>query len=80
MNKPKIFLAGLKDGFRNFSHSVTDAVNFILLFFVYFIGVGMVSVASKVLGKHYLDLKKNGSSWVQRKLGKRPIEEYYRLF
>ena len=34
----------------------------------------------KLFGKHFMDLKSSGSSWVVRKLKKRPIEEYYRLF
>ena len=80
MNKLKIFFAGFKDGFRNVSNRITDIINFIFLFVVYFIGIGVVSIISKMFGKHYLDLKKNGSSWIVRKLKKKPIEDYYRLF
>ena len=80
MNKAVIFLKGFKQGFRNFSHLITDIVNFILLFIVYFIGVGIVSIIAKLVGRHFIDLKSSGSSWVERKLKKSPIEEYYRLF
>jgi len=80
MNKLIIFLKGLRQGFRNFSHLLTDVVNFVLLLIVYLIGIGIVSIISKLFGKRYLDLKSNGSSWVVRKLKKKPIEEYYRLF
>ena len=80
MNRLIIFLKGFIKGFRNFSHVITDAVNFVMLFFLYFIGIGVVSITSKLLGKNFMDLKSNGSSWVVRKLRKRPIEEYYRLF
>lgn len=76
----KIFFAGFRHGFRRFSHVVTDIVNFILLFIVYFTGVAAVSIIAKLLGKHFMDLSRNGSSWVARKLKKRPIGEYYRLF
>lgn len=78
--KLKIFGTGLKHGFRNFSHLITDVINFVLLLLVYITGVGIVSVISKISGKHFLDLKSKGPSWVTRKLKKRPIEEYYRMF
>ena len=80
MNRLIIFLKGFIKGFRNFSHVITDAVNFVMLFFLYLIGIGIVSIVSKLLGKRFMDLKSSGSSWVIRKLKKRPIEEYYRLF
>lgn len=80
MRNFKIFFIGVKRGFRNFSHIITNIINFILLFFVYIFGIGIVSVISKLLGKHFLDLKSKGSSWIIRKLKKRPMEEYYRLF
>lgn len=80
MNKISAFFMGLKQGFRDFSHLITNIVNFILLSIVYFIGVGIVSLTAKLVGKHFIDLKNSGSSWVQRKLKKRPIEEYHRMF
>ncbi|MBS3113799.1 hypothetical protein J4448_01735 [Candidatus Woesearchaeota archaeon] len=80
MNNAVVFFKGFKQGFRNFSHLITDIVNFVLLFIVYFTGIGIVSIISKLFGKHFMDLKSSGSSWVVRKLKKRPIEEYYRLF
>lgn len=80
MNKAAIFFKGFKQGFRNFSHLITDIINFVLLFTVYFIGIGIVSIIAKLLGKHFIDLKNTGTSWVTRKLKKMPIEEYYRMF
>ncbi len=80
MDKLKTFFAGFWKGFRNFSHVITDVVNFILLFAVYAVGVGIVSIIAKLLGKHFMDLKSSGSSWVIRNLKKRPVEEYYRMF
>lgn len=80
MKNAVIFFKGFVQGFRNFSRWITDIINFILLFIVYFIGIGVVSVVSKLLGKHFLDLKNSGSSWVMRNLKKRPIKEYFRAF
>ncbi len=80
MNEIKIFFCGLKQGFRNFSHIITSIVNFVFLLIVYILGIGPVSIISKIRGKHFIDLKKSGSSWVKRDLKKRPIEEYYRSF
>lgn len=80
MNKAVVFFKGFKQGFRNFSHLVTDTINFVLLFFVYFIGIGIVSIISKLFGKHFMDLKFSGSSWIVRKLKTSPIKEYCRLF
>lgn len=80
MNRAIVFLKGFKKGFRNFSHLITDIVNFILLFFVYFIGIGIVSIIGKLFGKHFMDLKFSSSSWVENKLKTKPLEGYYRLF
>ena len=51
------FLQGFKNGFSEFARLVADGVNLILLFLVYFLGVGATSLAAKVFGKHFLDLK-----------------------
>ena len=61
---------------------VSSIVNFILLFVVYFIGVGLVSIAMKIFGKHFLELKKQNrkSNWHEHKITKEPIEKYYRTF
>ena len=80
MSNLKLFIRGFMKGFRNFSHVITDVVNFIFLLIVYIFGIGPVSIISKAFGKHFMDLKKSGSSWVKRDLKKRPIEEYYRSF
>lgn len=75
------FFNGFRNGFKDFGGKVTNAVNFILLSIVYFIGVGTTSLFSKLIGKHFLDLKPNKSSyWVKRKPIKTKIEEHYRQF
>ena len=82
MNEIKIFFIGFKHGFQEFGHIITNIVNFILLFIVYFIGVGLTSMIAKISGKHFLKLKKENrkSNWRIKKIGKQPIEEYYRQF
>ena len=82
MNKPSLFFRGFRQGFRNFSHVLTNAINFLLLLPVYFIGIGLVSIAGKLFGKHYIDLKKSGSksNWHEHKVTKEPVEKYYRSF
>ena len=82
MKKINLFFKGVEHGFRNFSHTITNIINFILLFMVYFIGIGLVSVISKLSGKHYLELKKeNGkSNWQEHKVTRQQLEKYYRTF
>ena len=82
MNKAYLFIQGAKEGFRNFSHAITNIVNFVLLFLVYIIGIGIVSIAGKLFGKHFLDIKKQGknSNWHEHKITKQPLEKYYRTF
>ena len=69
-------------GFRNFSHTLTNIVNFFLLLIVYVIGIGLVSITGKLSGKHYLELRKSGtrSKWHEHKVTKQPLEKYYRTF
>ncbi len=82
MKQTQIFLEGFLQGFRNFGHKITSIVNFILLFFAYFIGVGVTWLFAKILGKRFLDIKKErrDSYWIKDKIGKRKIEDYYRSF
>ena len=80
MNKAKIFFSGLKKGFADFSHMIPSAVNFVLLLFIYTIGVGMISAFGKLFGKRYIDLKKKGSTWIKRKNQKMAIGKFYRQF
>jgi large-conductance mechanosensitive channel len=61
---------------------ISNTINFILLAVVYFIGIGPISIISKLFGKHFLELKKqnNKSNWREHKLTKQPLEDYYRTF
>ena len=82
MNEIKNFFSGAKDGFREFSHTINNAVTFVLLLAVYIFGIGIVSIFSKLAGKHHLELKKTASksSWHEHKVTKEPIEKYFRTF
>jgi len=82
MNKTNLFFKGAMHGFKSFSHTLTNIINFFLLLVVYILGIGPVSAISKLFGKHYLDIKKTGnkSNWHEHKATKQPIEKYYRTF
>lgn len=64
------------------SNAMSATVNFILLSIVYFISIGIVSLISKIFGKHFLEIKKQNkkSNWHEHKLEKEPLEKYYRTF
>lgn len=72
----------LKCVLESIARVISGTVNFILLLIVYFIGVGSVSLISKLFGKHFLELKKQNrkSSWVEHKLTKKQLESYHRTF
>jgi hypothetical protein len=76
------FLKGFEQGFKDFSQIIVNIVNLILLFPVYFIGIGITSIIAKILGKHFLDLKirDRTSYWIDRKITKEPMESYYMEF
>jgi len=82
MKQTQIFWEGFLQGFRNFGYKITSIVNFVLLFFVYFIGVGITWLFAKIFGKRFLDIKRGekDSYWIKEKIGKRKIEDYYRSF
>lgn len=62
--------------------AISSVVNLVLLFIVYFIGIGIVSIIMKLFGKHFLELKKQNksSNWHEHNLTKQPLEQYYRTF
>ena len=77
----KKLLKDMRDGQKMFGDDISSIVNFLLLTFVYFLGVGITSVIAKISGKHFLEFKKEGKSyWSELNLSKRKREEYYRQF
>ena len=56
---------------------------FILLIFVYVLGVGTTSLFAKILKKFFLDIKINEETktyWINSAPAKKSIDEYYRQF
>ena len=81
MNSLRQFFKGFKKGMHNFGQNIAILINSALLLIVYFVGVGFTSVFAKIVGKHFLELNpKKNSNWVEHKLTKEPIENYFRMF
>lgn len=81
--KMRDFFKGFKEGFHDFTNIIISIVNFVLLFIVYFVGVGITAVFAKAAGKKFLNLKSKKSKqsyWVHKKIGNEPEEEHYRQF
>jgi hypothetical protein len=81
--KIKQFFIGFKEGTGMFSHNIGLIVNSVLLSIVYFIGIGFTSIAAKISGKKFLELrtsKKSQTYWSNLNLKKKKIERYYRQF
>ena len=72
----------LKSFLETISEFMNGVINFILLAIVYFAGIAIVSIISKILGKHFLQIKKSGkkSNWIEHKVSRQPLESYYRTF
>ena len=82
MMSAKLFFRGFIAGFRGFGKLVADAINLAVLAFVYYIGIGMVSVVAKALGKHFMKLgrREEKTYWTRTSVGPRDKELYYRQF
>ncbi len=83
MNALREFLDGFVQGFKNFGKAFSNTINYVLLSFVYFFGVGLTSLFAKLLGKHFLELKPDSerkSYWVDRKIAKQSLEDHKRQF
>ena len=70
-----------KKGMKGFGENITIIVNSVLLSLVYFIGVGFTSMFAKLIGKRFLDIKKNRETyWDDLNLKKEDLKRYYRQF
>ncbi|MEK6760733.1 MAG: hypothetical protein AABX93_02305 [Nanoarchaeota archaeon] len=72
-----------KKGQKAFGDDISSVVNFVLLTFTYFVGVGLTSIFAKIIGKHFLELnikKDKETYWSELNLNKEPMENYYRQF
>ena len=74
---------GFKDilsGQKIFGEDIVIMINFILLSIVYFFGVGLVSIFAKLIGKNFLELKKNINSKTYWQINLEPKGGYYKQF
>lgn len=79
----KEFFNEIKNGQKNFGEDIQSIINFIMLTFVYFLGVGLTSVFAKIFGKHFLNLnisKAKETYWQNYDKGNQKMEEYYKQF
>jgi len=74
------FLNDIWDGMKLFGETISAVVNFLLLSFVYLIGVGLTSIAAKLFGKHFIETKQKKTYWEELNLTNKKMEEYYRQF
>lgn len=76
------FIKGVVDGFRDFPLFINQIFNSILLTFLYFLGVGPISLLMKLKKKKMLMTNKENkeSYWLDYNLGKQNEENYYRQF
>lgn len=83
MKQAKAFLTGFKDGFRLFGRIVSGIINIILLSLVYFVGVGVTSLACKLRRKRFLELEIDRcrkSYWEESEISRRDKKDYSRMF
>src|SRR3989344_2918389 len=79
----KSFFIGFWEGQKLFGETIAIVINTVLLSVVYVIGVGLTSIAAKLFGKHFLDLKlddKMKTYWIDLNLGGASVNDYYRQF
>lgn len=79
----KEFFSGFKKGFLSFGQNIGLIVNAILLSLVYIIGVGLTSIAAKISGKKFMQIKlekEKETYWNELNIKKRGMEKYYKQF
>ncbi|MFC1682226.1 hypothetical protein ACFL0X_01245 [Nanoarchaeota archaeon] len=79
----KEFVIGFGKGTKLFGETIATVINCILLTIVYILGIGLTSIFAKIVGKRFLDLKKNekvNTYWIDLDTNKKTINEYYRQF
>ena len=83
MRSANLFFKGFKNGMQSFGLTITVIINSVMLFAVYFIGVGMSSLFAKLSGKHFLELKtskQSDSYWIDSECPKKEKDTHYRQF
>ena len=81
MAKIKKLFDEFMEGSKMFGELISAIINLLLLSFVYFIGVGLTSIFTKILGKKFIDVKTvKDSYWAELNLTTQSFKEYYRQF
>lgn len=81
--KIKEFFTGFWKGQKLFGETISSLINFLLLSIIYFIGIGLTFIISKIFKKEFLSTQIDENSetyWENLNLNKKPLEEYYRQF
>jgi hypothetical protein len=79
----KIYFASVKDGMMFFGERTSAIVNAVLLMAVYIVGVGSMSLLSKIIGKKFLELdidRTRESYWVKKMESPEKLQRYFRQF
>lgn len=71
-----------KKGAERVGKGITNLINVVVLFIVYFIGVGGTAAVAKICGKKFLNLDKGErtSYYITKQMKKESVEQYYRQF
>lgn len=83
MKKESFVFKSFKEGMKDFGLTISIIVNTLLLFIVYFIGIGITSCIAKVFNKHFFQTEISSdrkSYWDDLDLTKQNMESYYRQF
>lgn len=79
-----VYIKSFGSGAQAFAHSVTNAVNLVLLAFVYFFGIGMTKLFALIFKKRFLGLEiidaKKKSYWVDSQDAEYKTEDFYKMF
>jgi hypothetical protein len=70
----------IRNGLMDFVDDLSIVITSIMLFFVYFIGVGLTFLFSRLFQKRFLDLRKKQNYWSNLNLNKKDLEEYYKQY
>lgn len=78
----RLFLKGFHHGFGRFGKSVATAVNVVLLFVIYAIGVGLAALMTKISGTKLLNLssQQKKSYYNKTNIGEESQDDYLRQF
>ena len=82
MRRLKLFLKGFFDGFRITGVFVSTIINFLLLCVVYLVGIGAAAIITKISGISLMTLgkKQKSSYYLNKKIGRGKIDDYYNQF